>query len=148
VRWTGGHPGVHATQREAPAHLAYAATRATGSATQGPRRRAFGCVSSFSGTGGARLRRQAPGASIPAGAAMGGSRATGSVDAMLHGTRRRCDGSRRQVDRWTLRWCEHSACGWLDNRNLASDDTRARSRGDWGKMTPTGGPYLSATPTR
>jgi hypothetical protein len=52
----------------------------------------------------------------------------GSVDATLHGTSRRCNGSRHQVDRWALRWCEHSICGWLDDGNLAGDDTRAQSR--------------------
>jgi hypothetical protein len=50
--------------------------------------------------------------------------------------------------RWTFRWCEHSMCGWLDDGNLVSDDTRARSSGDWGKMTPTGGPRLSVTVAR
>jgi hypothetical protein len=71
---------------------------AAGSATQGPRQRAFGRVSSASGAGSARLHRRAPSAGIPTGAATGGSRAVGSVNAMLHGMRRRCDGSRRQVD--------------------------------------------------
>jgi hypothetical protein len=142
----GGHPGVHAAQRGVPTHPSYACT--TGSATQGPRRCAFYRVSSASGAGDTRLRRRAPGAGIPAGAATGGSRVTGSVDAMLHSTRRRCDGSRRQVDMWTLRWCEHSTGGWLNNGNLAGEDTPARSRGDWGKTAPTSGPHLSATVAR
>jgi hypothetical protein len=119
--------------------------RCVGSAMQGPRHRAFGHVSSASGVGGARLRHRAPGAGIPTGAATGGSRAAGSVDAMLHDMRRRCNGSRLQVDRWAMRWCEDSTCGWLDNGNSAGDDTRARCRGNWGKTTPTGGPHLSTT---
>jgi hypothetical protein len=104
-----------------------------------------GHVSSASGVGGARLRHRAPGAGIPTGAATGGSRAVGSVDAMLHDMRRRCNGSRLQVDRWAMRWCEDSTCGWLDNGNSAGDDTRARCRGNWGKTTTTGGPHLSTT---
>jgi hypothetical protein len=110
-----------------------------GSAKQGPRWHAFGHVSSASGAGYARLCRRAPGA------ATGSNRAAGSIDAMLHGTRRRCNGSRRKVDRWALRWCEHSTCGRLDDGNSAGDDTWARSRGDWGKTTPTGGHQLSLT---
>jgi hypothetical protein len=46
--------------------------------------------------------------------------------------------------RWTLRWCEHSTGGQLDDGNLVNEDTRARSRGDWGKMAPIGGSRLSA----
>jgi hypothetical protein len=62
VSWTGGLPDVHATQRGAPAHHTYPATHAhVSSATQGPRRRAFGHGSSASGTGCVRLRCHAPG---------------------------------------------------------------------------------------
>jgi hypothetical protein len=35
--------------------------------------------------------------------------------------------------------------GQLDDGNLASEDMRARSRGDWGKTSLTGGPCLSVT---
>jgi hypothetical protein len=82
-------------QRTVPTRLRARA----GIATQGPRRCAFSRISSASRAGGVRLRRRAPGAGIPAGTATGGSRAVGSVDAMLHDMRRRCDGSRWQVDR-------------------------------------------------
>jgi hypothetical protein len=47
--------------------------------------------------------------------------------------------------RWTLRWCEHSTGDRLDDGNLACVDTRVWSRGNWGKMAPTGGPHLLAT---
>jgi hypothetical protein len=58
-----GDPGVHVVHRGAPAHCAYPAMHAHAvSATQGPRWRAFGRVSSASGTGYAKLHRQAPGA--------------------------------------------------------------------------------------
>jgi hypothetical protein len=95
-----------------------------------------------------RLHHRAPGAGIPAGAATGGSRAVSSIDAMLHGTRRRCNSSQRQVDRWALRWCEHSTCSQLDDENSAGDNMWVRSRGDWGKTAPTGGPHLSVTTVR
>jgi hypothetical protein len=71
--------------------------------------------------------------SISAGAATGGSKAACNIEATLNDTRRQCDGSRRQVDRWALRWCEHSMCGWLEDGNSAGDDTRARSRGGLGE---------------
>jgi hypothetical protein len=45
-------------------------------------RHAFGCVSSGSGAGGARLCHRPPDVGIPAGAAMGGSRAVDSGDGM------------------------------------------------------------------
>jgi hypothetical protein len=83
----GGHPGVHAAQRGVLAHRAYLATHMhVGSATQGPRRRAFGHVSRAAG--------------ILTSATTGGNRAVGSVDTMLHGTRRRCDGSRAWAHKW------------------------------------------------
>jgi hypothetical protein len=107
-----------------------------GSATQGSRRHAFDRVSSANGAGGMRLRRRAPGMGIPAGAAMGGSRAAGSIDATLHAMRRQCDGSRRQVDRWALRWCKHSTCGRLDDGNSVGDDTRAWRGGESGEDDP------------
>jgi hypothetical protein len=119
-----------------------------GSAMQRPRRCTFGCVNLASMAGGARLRRRAPSVGIPAGAVTGGNRTAGSVDATLHDMRRRCDGSRRQVDRWALRWCEHLMCGRLNDGNLTDDDTRARGRGDWMKTAPTGGPHLSVTVAR
>jgi hypothetical protein len=59
-----------------------------GSAMQGPRPRSIGHSSLASGASGARLRRRAPGVGISAGAAKGGSRVVGSIDAMLHGTMR------------------------------------------------------------
>jgi hypothetical protein len=139
VNWIRGHPGVHAVQRGRQRTLPMGLHVRGGSATQGSRRHAFGRVGSANGAGGMRLRRRAPGMGIPAGAATGGSRAAGSVDATLHDMRRRCDGSRRQVDRWALRWCKHSTCGRLDDGNSAGDVTRAWSRGwDWGKTTLTG----------
>jgi hypothetical protein len=149
VSWTGGAsrcPRGATKGADAPWLCGYA--RETGSTMQGPRRRAFGRVSSASGVGSARLRRRAPGTGILAGTTTGGIRAAGSVDATLHGTRRRCDGSRRQVDRWTLRWCEHSTGGRLDDGNLANEDMWARSKGDWGKTAPTGGPHLPTTAAR
>jgi hypothetical protein len=58
VSWTGGNPGLHTVHRGALAHRAYPATHTyAGSVTQGPRRCAFGRVSSASGTGCVRLRR-------------------------------------------------------------------------------------------
>jgi hypothetical protein len=63
-------------------------TCAMGSAMQGPRPRSISHSSSASGASGARLCRRAPGVGIPAGAATGGSRVVGSIDAMLHGTMR------------------------------------------------------------
>jgi hypothetical protein len=59
---------------------------------------AFSRISSASSADGARLHHRAPYVGIPAGVAIGGSRAADSVNTMLHGMRRRCDGSRRQVD--------------------------------------------------
>jgi hypothetical protein len=57
----GGNPGVHVVHRGAPVHRAYPAMHVhTGSATQGPRRRAFGRVSSASRTSCVRLHRRAP----------------------------------------------------------------------------------------
>jgi hypothetical protein len=90
VSWTGGaHPGVHTVQRGALAHRTNPAMcMREGSATQGPRRCAFGRVSSASGAGCTRLHRRAPSLGIPAGALMGGSQPGGSVDVMLHGMRR------------------------------------------------------------
>jgi hypothetical protein len=89
---------VSTRRNEGCQHTAPTQLRArVSSATQGPRQRAFGRVSSASGAGGARLRRRAPGAGIPAGAATGNMRAADSIDATLHDTRRQCDGSRRQV---------------------------------------------------
>jgi hypothetical protein len=38
--------------------------------------------------------------------------------------------------------------GRLDDRNLDDEDMRARSKGDWGKTAPTGGPHLSAMAAR
>jgi hypothetical protein len=81
-------------QRTLPTRLCARGNRAT----QGPRRCSYGHVSSASGAGGARLHRRAAGGGILVGAVMGGSRAVTSDDVMLHGTRRRSDGSRRQVD--------------------------------------------------
>jgi hypothetical protein len=79
------------------------------SATQGPRRCTFSRVGSASGTGCARLRHRASGTGFLAGAATGGSRAAGSVDVMLHGTRRRCDVSRVWVHRWwQFHRCRHA----------------------------------------
>jgi hypothetical protein len=124
VSWTGGGVQVSTRHNEGRQHTAPIRLCArVGSATQGPRWCAFNRVSSASGAGGTRLRRRAPGVSIPAGAATGGSRAAGNVDVMLHGMRWQCDGSRRQVDRWALRWCEHSTCGRLYDGNSAGDDT-------------------------
>jgi hypothetical protein len=48
----------------------------------------------------------------------------------------RGDGSRRQVDRWTLRWREHLTCGQLDDGNSASDDMQTWSRGGFGIPFP------------
>jgi hypothetical protein len=47
--------------------------------------------------------------------------------------RNRCDDSRRQVDRWTLRWCKHSTGGRLDDGNFADEDTRCGAWEDLGK---------------
>jgi hypothetical protein len=49
-------------------------------------------------------------------------------------------------DRWALRWCEHSTCGRLSDRNSANDDTLVQSGGGggiWGKTASTGGTCLS-----
>jgi hypothetical protein len=69
VRWhrggelDRGNPDVHAGHRGTPAHCAYPAMHThADSATQGPRRRAFGHVSSASGTGCTKLHHRAPGA--------------------------------------------------------------------------------------
>jgi hypothetical protein len=51
-------------------------------------------------------------------------------------------------NRWTLRRCDHSMCGQLNDWNSTSDDTQARSTGDWGKTALTGGPRLSAMVVR
>jgi hypothetical protein len=40
------------------------------------------------------------------------------------------------VDRWRLRWCEHSTGGRLDDRNLAGEDTQAWSRVGLGEDSP------------
>jgi hypothetical protein len=81
-------------QRTLPTQLCARGDRAT----YWPRRCSHGRVSSASGAGGVRLRRRAASGGILAGAATGGSRAAANDDVMLHGTRRRCDGSRWQVD--------------------------------------------------
>jgi hypothetical protein len=63
VSWIGGNAGVHMAHQGALVYCAYPATHAhAGSAMHGPRRHAFSCVSSASGTGCARLHRRAPGA--------------------------------------------------------------------------------------
>jgi hypothetical protein len=51
-------------------------------ATLGSRRHPFGNDSFISSVGGMRLHRRAPGSGIPAGAATGVNRATGSGDGM------------------------------------------------------------------
>jgi hypothetical protein len=40
------------------------------------------------------------------------------------------------VNRWTLRWCEHSTGGRLDDGNLAGEDTQALSMGELGEDSP------------
>jgi hypothetical protein len=98
VSWTGG---IQVSTRRNEGRQRTLATRlrgyacAVGSATQGARRRAFGRVCSANRADGARLHHRAPYVGIPAGVAIGGSRAADSVNTTLHGTRRRCDGSRR-----------------------------------------------------
>jgi hypothetical protein len=49
---------------------------------------------------------------------------------------------------WTLRWCEHSTGGRLDDRNLASEDWRARSKGKLGEDGPDRWARLSVTAGR
>jgi hypothetical protein len=103
-------------QRTLPTRLCACGDRAT----QGPRRRSHGHVSTASGAGGVRLHHRAAGWGILAGVATGGSRAAASDDAMLHGMR----GNVMAHDgRCTMGWCKQSTCGRLD------DDTRARSIG-------------------
>jgi hypothetical protein len=78
VSWTGGESmRPHCTLGRASAPWLCGYARA-GRAMLGARWRAFTHVSSASGAGGARLRRQPPGAGISGGAAMGGNRAVAS----------------------------------------------------------------------
>jgi hypothetical protein len=70
-----GHPGVHAVQRGAPAHPAYAATRAWAALDGG----LHGMLSATAAWPAKRAARgpcrRAPGAASPAGAAMAAKRA-------------------------------------------------------------------------
>jgi hypothetical protein len=64
-----------------------------------------------------RPHYRAPSAGIPAGAAIGGSRAAGNSDGMPRHT---AADTTAPDGRWTLRWCEHSMGGRLDDENLSA----------------------------
>jgi hypothetical protein len=116
VSWTGGGIQVSTRRNEGCQRTMPMRLCACGdSAMQGSRRHTHSHVSWANGVGGARLRCRAAGGGILAGAATGGSRAAAIDDTMIHGTRRRCDGSRWQVagGQW----------GGVSNRRVASSMT-------------------------
>jgi hypothetical protein len=92
-----------------------------------------------------RPRRRAPGADIPAGAVMSGSRAAGSGD----GTPGRTATDATAHDgRWTLRWCKHSRVAGSTTGILPMRTRGAEQGWIWAKMELTGGPRLSVTAMR
>jgi hypothetical protein len=66
---------------------------------------------------------------------------------MLHGMRRRCDGSREQAYRWQHGNTEVVMGGQLDGGNFAGVATRARSRGRLGENGPDKQARLSVMAT-
>jgi hypothetical protein len=59
-----------------------------------------------------------------------------ATDAMTHNSR------------WTLRWCEHSMGGRIDDGNLPARTHGAEQGRIWGKTELIGGPRLFLTTTR
>jgi hypothetical protein len=106
--------------------------RARGQRYTGPRRHAFDRVSSSSGTGCVRLCRRAPGA-VSHLAQRRRQQSSGSVDTMLHGTRRQCDASMPWAHRWWHYNVEVVTGGRLDGGNFAGVATRVWSRGRLGQ---------------
>jgi hypothetical protein len=82
---------------------------------------------------------------ILAGATMGGSKAAGSIDAMLHDMIRLCNGSRRQVDIEVVRELD----GWPARRwEFGRQGHAGAKQVGLGEDGPKGGPRLLATAAR
>jgi hypothetical protein len=73
---------------------------------------------------------------ILAGVVTCGSRAVGSVDTMLHGMRRRCDGSRAWAHRWWHCSAEVVMCGRLNDTNFCRRRHAGAEQGRIGGKRP------------
>jgi hypothetical protein len=123
VAWDRATRRAWACQRMAPTRLHACTDRAT----SGSRHHTFDHVSSTSGAGSTRLHRRAPGVA----SWLEQRQATAEKrrwDATAH--RNRHDGSRRQANTWATLWRMVVTGGRPVAGNLASEDTRGRSRGN------------------